>query len=130
MAPALIPPAQRLVDVGRVRIGGGMERYFVCGLGLGLSACVTVESQQIRRLQGQLLYGLAVLKAMWRRWSYLDLTGTIDDQPSVRESHPFDQLVARPSGRRVRDGSRRHVWTMAGSTASMRGTSRGGKRFD
>jgi diacylglycerol kinase (ATP) len=40
-----------------------------------------LESQQIRRLQGQLLYGLAALKAMCRRWSYLDLTGTIDGEP-------------------------------------------------
>jgi diacylglycerol kinase (ATP) len=73
----------RLVDVGRVRSDQGVERFFVCCLGLGFGACVTVESQKIRRLQGQLLYGLASLRAMWRHWGYLDLTGTIDGEPLV-----------------------------------------------
>jgi diacylglycerol kinase (ATP) len=73
----------RLVDVGRVRTGQGAERFFVCCLGLGFGACVTLESRRIRRLQGQLLYGVAALRAMWRRWGYLDLTGTIDGQPLV-----------------------------------------------
>jgi diacylglycerol kinase (ATP) len=73
----------RLVDVGRVRTGQGAERFFVCCLGLGFGACVTVESRRIRRLQGQLLYGVAALRAMWRRWGYLDLTGTIDGQPLI-----------------------------------------------
>jgi diacylglycerol kinase (ATP) len=78
-----IPTRGRLVDVGRVRTGQGAERFFVCCLGLGFGACVTVESQRIHRLQGQLLYGLAALRAMWRHWGYLDLTGTIDGQPLV-----------------------------------------------
>jgi diacylglycerol kinase (ATP) len=75
------PNAGRLVDVGRVRTGNGAERFFVCCLGLGFGACVTLESQRIHRLQGQLLYGVAALRAMWRRWGFLDLNGTIDGQP-------------------------------------------------
>ena len=76
-----------------------MERYFVCGLGLGFSACVTLESQRIRRLQGQLLYGLAALKAMWRRWSYLDLTGTIDGEPlSANPTLLISLLLGRREG--------------------------------
>jgi diacylglycerol kinase (ATP) len=75
------PTHGRLVDVGRVRIGPGVERFFVCCLGLGFGACVTVESRRIHRLQGQRLYGVAALRAMWSRWSFLDLTGTIDGQP-------------------------------------------------
>ena len=77
------PTLGRLVDVGRVRTGQGAERFFVCCLGLGFGACVTVESQKIHRLQGQLLYGVAALRAMWHRWGFLDLTGTIDGQPLV-----------------------------------------------
>jgi diacylglycerol kinase (ATP) len=97
--PRLDPARERLVDVGRVRINDGVERYFVCGLGLGLSACVTVEAQQIRRLQGQLLYGLAALKAMWRRWSYLELTGTIDDEPiTVNPTLLISLLLGRREG--------------------------------
>lgn len=58
----------RRVDVGWVR-GGDRERYFVNTLGLGFSGSVTVESRRIRRLQGLALYGLAFLRALWRRFS-------------------------------------------------------------
>jgi diacylglycerol kinase family enzyme len=40
-----------------------------------------MESQRLRRLQGQLLYGVAALRAMWRHWGYLDLTGSLDGEP-------------------------------------------------
>lgn len=97
--PCPQPARERLVDVGRVRINGGVERYFVCGLGLGLSASVTLESQRIRHLQGQLLYGLAALKAMWRRWSYLDLAGTIDGEPiAVKSTLLISLLLGRREG--------------------------------
>jgi diacylglycerol kinase (ATP) len=89
----------KMVDVGLVRIGSGIERFFVCGVGIGLSACVTVESQQIRRLQGQLLYGLAALKAIWNRWDYLELTGTIDGKPlSMNPTLLISVLLGRREG--------------------------------
>jgi diacylglycerol kinase (ATP) len=71
----------RLVDVGVVRTGRGQDRYFLCCLGLGFGPCVTIESQAVGWLQGRLLYGFAALRAMWRRWGYLDLTGSLDGQP-------------------------------------------------
>ena len=97
--PCPDPTRERLVDVGRVRINDHVERYFLCGLGLGFSACVTLESQQIRWLQGQLLYGMAALKAMWRRWSYLDLTGTVDNEPiAVNPTLLISLLLGRREG--------------------------------
>jgi len=64
-----------------VRIDGGPEHFFVCCLGLGFGPCVTMESRRIRRLQGQLLYGVAALRAMWRHWGHLDLAGSQDGEP-------------------------------------------------
>jgi len=77
------PTGGRLVDVGVVRTDRGAERFFVCCLGLGFGPCVTIESQRIRWLQGQLLYGVAALRAMWRHWGHLDLTVTLDGEPFV-----------------------------------------------
>ena len=71
----------RLVDVGVLRTDRGDDRYFVCCLGLGFGPCVTIESREVRWLQGQLLYGFAALCAMWRHWGYLDVTGTLDGEP-------------------------------------------------
>jgi diacylglycerol kinase family enzyme len=79
-APGLASSRGRNVDVGVVRTDRGDDRYFVCCLGLGLSACVTVEAQRIRWLQGQLLYGLAALKAILLHWGYVDLTATLDGE--------------------------------------------------
>jgi diacylglycerol kinase (ATP) len=72
---------ERLVDVGVVRTGRGHECFFVCCLGLGFGPCVTMESRRIQHLQGRLLYGFAALRAMWRHWGHLDLTGTMDGEP-------------------------------------------------
>ncbi len=71
----------RHVDVGVIRTDQGVERYFVCCLGLGFGPCVTVESRRVRWLQGQLLYGFAALRAIWNHWGHLDLTATLDGQP-------------------------------------------------
>jgi diacylglycerol kinase family enzyme len=60
--------AERRVDVGLVRAAGGRERYFVNGLGLGFNGAVTLESRQLRRLQGVALYGVALLRALWRHY--------------------------------------------------------------
>jgi diacylglycerol kinase family enzyme len=67
----------RLVDVGVVRTDRSAERFFVCCLGFGFGACVTVESRRIGGLQGQLLYGLAALRAMWHHWGYFGCSPTV-----------------------------------------------------
>jgi diacylglycerol kinase family enzyme len=79
--PRFDPAQERLVDVGVVRADRGIERFFVCCLGLGFGPCVTIESQQVPWLQGQLLYGFAAIRAMWRRWGHLDIRGTLDGVP-------------------------------------------------
>lgn len=72
--------ATHTVDVGIVRAPGGREKYFVCCLGLGLNGAVTMESRQIKRLQGIALYGLATLRALWYRYQCPRMALTIDDQ--------------------------------------------------
>jgi diacylglycerol kinase family enzyme len=69
----------REVDVGMVRNAAGRQRYFVCGLGLGLNGAVTLESRRIKRLQGIALYGLATLRALWNHYACPELTITIDE---------------------------------------------------
>ncbi len=71
----------RWVDVGVIRTEQGIERFFVCCLGLGFGPCVTVESRRVRWLQGQLLYGFAALRAIWYHWGYLDMTAKLDGEP-------------------------------------------------
>lgn len=75
----------RLVDVGRVRIDSGEQRYFVCCMGIGFSVSVTRESRKVPRLQGTMLYGVAAVRAMWRRWQYLDLQLRLDDDPPIEQ---------------------------------------------
>jgi diacylglycerol kinase (ATP) len=72
---------ERRVDVGLIRTDQGVERFFVCCLGLGFGPCVTVESRRVRWLQGRLLYGFAALRAIWHHWGYLDVTETLDGEP-------------------------------------------------
>jgi diacylglycerol kinase family enzyme len=71
-----VPPR---VDVGLVRTETGLERYFVCSLGIGFSGCVTDQSRRFRRLQGKLLYGVAALRAMWHHWQHLDWVVRLDE---------------------------------------------------
>jgi diacylglycerol kinase family enzyme len=75
------PGGARLVDVGVVRTDRGAEHFFICSLGLGFGPCATIESQGIHWLQGQLLYGVAAVIAMWRHWGFLDLSGSQDGKP-------------------------------------------------
>lgn len=70
-------------DVGRLRIGDGKDRYFVCCLGIGFSGNVTAESRRIRRLQGTALYGVAALRAMRHRWQHLNLVARLDDVTKI-----------------------------------------------
>jgi diacylglycerol kinase (ATP) len=83
--PAADSTGARRVDVGLIRTDQGVERFFLCCLGLGFGPCVTVESQRVRLLQGQLLYGFAALRAIWHHWGYLDLTASLDGEPLVAD---------------------------------------------
>ncbi|MGL6096299.1 MAG: diacylglycerol/lipid kinase family protein [Fimbriiglobus sp.] len=75
------PPGSQLtvatVDIGIVR-GGGRERFFVNGLGVGFGGMVTIESRSIRRLRGQALYTLAFLKAGWRHFRQPEMAVEFD----------------------------------------------------
>jgi diacylglycerol kinase (ATP) len=68
------------VDVGVVTTATGRESFFVVSIGLGLSARVTQESQQVSRLQGKALYALAVWRAV-KAHQCSDLTLQFDDEP-------------------------------------------------
>jgi diacylglycerol kinase (ATP) len=74
-------PAERPVDVGRVRSPDGRLEYFGCNLGLGLNGAVTWESRRIRRLQGMALYGLATVRALYYHFQIPLMTLHIDDAP-------------------------------------------------
>ncbi len=76
----------RWVDVGVIRTDQGLERFFVCCLGLGFGPCVTVESRRVRWLQGQFLYGFAALRAIWYHWGHLDMTARLDGESLA--AHP------------------------------------------
>ncbi|MCS7047277.1 MAG: hypothetical protein NZO58_13040, partial [Gemmataceae bacterium] len=82
------PPGVSAVtaDVGRVRSPDGREKYFVCCLGLGLNGAVTLESRRIRWLQGMALYGLATLRALWRRYGCPTMTIRLDDAPPMESA--------------------------------------------
>lgn len=91
--------AAHRVDVGRLRTDAGLERYFVCCMGIGFSGSVTAESRRIRRLQGKALYGLAALPAMWRRWQHLDLELRMDQQdPREQSTLMLSFMVGRREG--------------------------------
>lgn len=76
------PPAfeVRAVDVGHV-VGGGRSVFYVNCLGIGFNGAVTLEARRTSWLRGMPLYGLAILKALWRHF----------DQPLLRIR--FDDLV-------------------------------------
>ncbi len=56
------------VDIGKISASNGRFRYFVNGMGLGFNSGVTIEARRIRWLRGMPLYGLAILKAMFRHF--------------------------------------------------------------
>jgi diacylglycerol kinase (ATP) len=73
------------VDVGRVT-GGGRERFFVNGLGVGFNASVTLEAHGIKRLRGMALYGVAFVRAVWRHFHSPRLVVTLDGTPRELET--------------------------------------------
>jgi diacylglycerol kinase family enzyme len=86
------PSTARQVDAGIVRSADGRERYFVNGLGLGFNGAVTLESRRIRRLRGVLLYGLALLRALYSHYACPAMAITIDG--AVRQTPTLALTVA------------------------------------
>jgi diacylglycerol kinase (ATP) len=78
---------KRPVDVGWVRSSGGNQRYFVNGLGLGFNGLITMESQRIHKLQGVLLYGLALLRVLCFQFNtplmVIDIDGDVRQLPTL-----------------------------------------------
>ncbi len=68
---------RRKLDVGVVR-SGNRSRYFVNGLGLGFNGAVTWEARRIRHLQGLVLYGCALLRALCFHYNRPALTVRMD----------------------------------------------------
>ncbi|MGD9856592.1 MAG: diacylglycerol kinase family protein [Planctomycetaceae bacterium] len=71
------------VDAGLLRLPGGVERYFVEGVGIGLTAEVTVESRRIPHRQGLWLYGTAALRVLRRGQPPFPLRLSYDDEAPV-----------------------------------------------
>jgi diacylglycerol kinase family enzyme len=71
---------RRRVDVGVVR-SEERARYFVNGLGLGFNGAVTREARRIRHLQGLLLYGCALVRALCFHYDRPVLTVAMDGEP-------------------------------------------------
>jgi YegS/Rv2252/BmrU family lipid kinase len=68
-AKAIAKGTTQACDLGKVTIqakGKTIERHFNNNFGTGLDAQVTLESLQIKRLQGAMLYGTAALRALWK----------------------------------------------------------------
>ncbi len=72
------------IDVGRARRDDGLEKFFICNLGMGFNGSVTVESRRIGWLQGTALYGLAALRAMKNSFDRPMCEFRLDDQPLWR----------------------------------------------
>lgn len=72
------------IDVGRARRDDGVEKYFICNLGIGFNGSVTVESRRIRWLQGVFLYGLAALRGLKNDFDRPHFDIHIDDNPVWR----------------------------------------------
>lgn len=85
----------RAVDIGVVSTPEGRKRFFINGLGLGFNGAVTLESRRIPRLQGVLLYSLALLKAAWSHYKFPRMHITTDtferDLPTLAFSASIGQ---------------------------------------
>lgn len=79
-----LPPI-RTIDVGHIRDAeNSRQAYFGCCAGVGFNACVTVESRQLKHLQGVALYGVAAIRALVRDFHAPTMDVTIDDEPVWR----------------------------------------------
>jgi diacylglycerol kinase (ATP) len=91
-------PGPRTVDVGSMQVPGGRQRYFVNGIGIGFNGSVTIESRRIKFLQGNFLYTLALLRAMWSRYDMPLITATLDDTKRQVRTLAFSIALGRREG--------------------------------
>jgi diacylglycerol kinase (ATP) len=89
---------ERRVDIGWVRSGCGRERYFINGLGLGFNGAVTMEARRIRGLQGVPLYTLALVRALWNRYTFPRMVLSIDGEQSEMPTLAFSAALGRREG--------------------------------
>jgi diacylglycerol kinase (ATP) len=85
------------VDVGCVA-AGGRSCYFINGFGLGFNGAVTHESRSIQGLRGMALYGLAFLKAVYRRFDSPPLTLVIDSKEEEVRTLAFTVNIGKREG--------------------------------
>jgi diacylglycerol kinase (ATP) len=88
----------RLVDVGQMVLPDGRQRFFVNGIGIGFNGAVTIESQRIKRLQGVLLYTLALLRAMVSHYDQPVMGITIDGSLRQVPTLAFTVAIGRREG--------------------------------
>jgi diacylglycerol kinase (ATP) len=84
----------KTVDAGIVR-GGGRERFFVNGCGIGFNGLVSNEARGIRWLRGIPLYTLAVVRTLIRRFAApalgIAFDGDAIERPTLVQSFAIGQ---------------------------------------
>jgi YegS/Rv2252/BmrU family lipid kinase len=88
----------RAVDVGLVRASNGRERFFVNGLGLGFNGAVTLESRRVRRLQGVMLYSVALLRALWYHYTFPVMSVCVDEHTRQGPTLALTVAIGRREG--------------------------------
>lgn len=89
---------ERCVDIGLVRSACGRQRWFINGLGLGFNGAVTMESRRIRGLQGVPLYTLALLRALWYRYTFPPMRVTLDGELREMPTLAFSASLGQREG--------------------------------
>ncbi|MHB1318869.1 MAG: diacylglycerol/lipid kinase family protein [Anaerolineae bacterium] len=75
---ALAAGQTQVIDLGRVKLDGAIERYFDNAVGTGFDALVVLETRRMTRLRGMALYLPAVLKTIFLTMHIPAVEMTID----------------------------------------------------
>jgi diacylglycerol kinase family enzyme len=89
--------AARAVDVGVV-CSDDRSRYFINGLGLGFNGAVTLESRKIKRLQGLMLYGLALVRALCFDFAHQQMTVRLDGAERTAPTLALSLAIGKREG--------------------------------
>jgi YegS/Rv2252/BmrU family lipid kinase len=87
----------RVLDVGCFHADNEQLRFFGNGTGVGFDAVANIESRKIRRLRGDLLYLVAVLRTLAFYYHAPQTTIRVDDQEIVQPC----LLISVMNGRRM-----------------------------
>lgn len=90
----------RLLDVGLFETENDPPRFFGNGIGLGFDAMANVESRKIKRLNGTLLYLVAVLRTLAFYYDAPHTSICVDDKEFVQHS----LMISVMNGRRMGGG--------------------------